>query len=351
MIIRSRHLLICFAVIFFGEMVILAGLLVTKPFARKQVTSREVAQIADTPASRVQASRAIRRVSDTDSPDLVTVILTGDVLLARTVNYQIQQRHDPGYPFEETAAVLQSADLTFVNLENPLVADCPPTNAGMIFCGDPENAQGLAEVGIDLVAVTNNHALDYGADGLAETVAALEEVDVTPVGQGELVVREIRGRRFGFLAYDTLKSRVDLASVAGAVSQAKQEVDFVLVYFHWGEEYTSLPTDRQRELGHAVIDAGADAVIGSHPHWIQGVELYQGKPIIYSLGNFVFDQGWSEKTQEGTIARLSFDEEHLVDWEFLPVKIENWSQPRFLEGEEKEIIIEEMEQLNADLNP
>jgi poly-gamma-glutamate synthesis protein (capsule biosynthesis protein) len=122
--------------------------------------------------------------------------------------------------------------------------------------------------------------------------------------------------------------------VAREVGSLKQEANFVIVAFHWGREYTHDPTDRQVELAHAAVDAGADLVIGSHPHWVQGIELYKGKLITYSLGNFVFDQMWSQETREGVIAKYVFDEDGLAAVTFQPVIIEDYSQPRLATKEE-----------------
>jgi len=287
-------------------------------------------------------------LSEFSNDNLRTLIFTGDVLLARSVNYQIKKQKNVNYPFEKTASVLAEADLTFVNLESPFVENCPLTNEGMIFCGDPQNAQALVYAGVDIAALSNNHALDYGKEGLESTVRILEENKILAVGLGEAVIEDIRGLKFAFLGYDTVKSRVDESSLTDQIGEAKSAAGIVVVYFHWGIEYTSTPTQKQKDLAYLAIDSGADLVIASHPHWIQGIEIYEGKPIIYSLGNFIFDQGWSEKTKQGMVAKFSFCQDRLVDIEFLPVLIEHWAQPRFLEGEEKKRLLDEMRMLGLD---
>ena len=275
-----------------------------------------------------------------------TLLFAGDVLLARSVNFQIQQRNNPNYPFEKVAEVLRAADLTFVDLENPLVEGCLLTNEGMVFCGDPKNVGGLVYAGVGVAALSNNHAGDYGEEGLENTAKILEESGILPTGLGKPSFKDIRGLKVVFLGYNTIGANVDTAKIAKQITEAETVADVVVVYFHWGVEYTHQPTTNQIDLAHLAIDNGASLVVGSHPHWIQGVEIYKETPIIYSLGNFVFDQGWSEKTMEGMVAKTSFCEEKLIDIDFLPVKMGNWTQPYFLKGEEEEKLLDLLEEIS-----
>lgn len=126
------------------------------------------------------------------------------------------------------------------------------------------------------------------------------------------------------------------------VRDAKQKADIVVVAFHWGVEYTSQPTKRQRQLAHLAIDSGADLVIGNHSHFLQPVEVHQGKHIIYAHGNLIFDQMWSEKTRIGVIGKYIFYDNNLVDIEFIPIKIYDYGQPRLVLGKEKRKILAEM---------
>jgi len=167
---------------------------------------------------------------------------------------------------------------------------------------------------------------------------------------GKAVVKDIRGLKVAFLGYNTIGAEVDEKVLESRIEEARSVADVVVVYFHWGVEYTHKPTANQKELAHLAIDSGADLVVGSHPHWIQGIEIYREKPVIYSLGNFVFDQGWSEKTMEGMVARATFCENQLVDLEFLPVKMGSWTQPYFLEGEEKKNLLELLKMISLELN-
>jgi len=308
-------------------------------------------KVLETPVSLPQVTletifTPLSRTAVLPARDLRTILFTGDVLLARSVNFKIWQAGDPKLPFHRVADTLRAADLTFVDLENPLVESCPLTNEGMIFCGDLKNVLGLVDAGVDVVSLANNHTLNYGPKGLSETTALLRANGLTPIGFGEFVVKEVGGTRLTFLANDDVNAKIDPAQLEDQIAQALTRADFLVVYFHWGDEYTSLPNARQRQLAHLAIEAGANLVVGSHPHWIQAVEVYQNVPILYSLGNFIFDQEWSRKTKEGLAARCTFYRDKLVDIELLPVLIEDYSQPRWLEGEEKGKVLGELEEVS-----
>lgn len=273
-----------------------------------------------------------------------TLVVTGDVLLARSINYQMHQRRDFDFPFEKTGEFLRSADLTFINLEDPLVDDCPLTNEGMVLCGNPRAVEGLVSAGIDVVSLANNHTRDWGDEGLKSTMEILDKNNIAVVGLGKILIKEVRGLKFAFLGYDLIKTTVDETKILSQLKEAKSLANVAVVYFHWGIEYTDQPTQDQRNLAHQVIEHGADLVIGSHPHLIQGVEIYQNKLIVYSHGNFIFDQIWSEETKKGIVGRYTFYRDQLIDVEFLPVFMEEFAQPRFLSGEEKQTILDRMRQ-------
>jgi len=240
-----------------------------------------------------------------------TLIATGDVIPARSVNFRAHQYQNFKWPFEKTASVLKSADITLINLESPLVSGCPLTNSGMIFCGDPENVQGLVFAGVDVASLANNHLENQGVKGVESTISILEEKDILATGISGPVFKNVGGLRLAFLGYNDVDGGqvISLAreeKIASEIKEARQEADLIVVSFHWGEEYRSSPTQRQKELAHLAVDSGADLVVGNHPHWLQPVEIYKEKIIVYAHGNFVFDQMWSEKTKIGVIGRYTF---------------------------------------------
>lgn len=264
-----------------------------------------------------------RLILGTDKQRIV-LVATGDVSLARTVNTQIQKRFDPTWPFLKTADYLKKADITLINLESPLVSNCPLTDTGMKFCGDIKNVEGLIFAGVDVASLANNHTKNYGEVGLKETKNVLAQNGILSTSQGEIAYKKVRKTTFAFVGYDDVSSRVtDLSNI----TTARQLADVVVISVHWGNEYTDKPSERQVLLGHQFIDAGADLVIGNHPHWVQPTETYKDKLIVYAHGNFVFDQEWSQKTKEGVVGEYIFENEKLISWQLYPILITNFGQP------------------------
>lgn len=257
----------------------------------------------------------------------ISLLVTGDVSLARSVNFQIQKRNNPNYIFEDMAEVLKNSDLTLINLESPLIENCPLTNEGMIFCSNATNAEGLMKAGITTASLANNHIKDHGQEGIVETNNTLNNYGIQPINQGEYAIWNIKGINLAIIAFDLVWHTVEEIELIKAVKNAKDQADIVVVFFHWGNEYTINPTKSQRNIAHLMIDSGADLVIGNHPHWVQTVEIYRDNLIVYSHGNFVFDQLWSEETKEGIIGKYFFNSQHLIEAEFLPIYINSLFQP------------------------
>lgn len=285
-----------------------------------------------------------------DNPSAETeirLIATGDVIPARSVNSQMMTRNDFRYPFLNTVNLLNSADIVFINLESPLITNCPVTSEGMVFCGSERVTEGLKFANVKVANLANNHLANYGKEGIENTVRLLTENNIQVTGLDAGVIISVKGKRIGFLGYNDIGNFTGIAGaepekIAGDVTDLKKSVDYLVVAFHWGVEYTSIPTPRQRELAHKAIDSGADLIIGNHPHWVQGVEVYKNKFITYAHGNFIFDQMWSRETTEGVVGVYTIDDRGLKDVGFYPVVIENYSQPRFADQAEALIILERM---------
>lgn len=291
---------------------------------------------------------------------LIHVTATGEIILARGVAERIEKYDDVLYPFVKIKEELKKADLTISTLEAPMSSDCHYCDSCMVFCGKPEYLLGLSDSGIDLVSMAANHIKDYGIAGITETINLLEQRQIGHVGAGENLgtarkpwIVEIKGQKFGFLGYNEVvpttyaatedssgSNWAEVDQMKEDIQALKKEVDIVVLMMHWGIEYTNEPSDRQKELAYAGIDAGADLIIGDHPHWVQGVEFYQSKFIIYGIGNFVFDQMWSEETRQGTILDLIYEGTKLVSIKFQPTIIEDYAQPRLATEEEKKVILE-----------
>lgn len=241
-----------------------------------------------------------------------TLLFAGDVYLSdhvlgaysRTGN--ITGVLDPGI-LKETL----EADIFMVNQEFPFTdRGTKAADKQFTFRLPPEKVSLLTEMGVDIVTLANNHILDFGPEGITDSIRALEGAGIRHVGAGEnreqaerLEVLEVNGKRIGFLGtsrvymsadwaagpeHPGVFSTYDPARAVEAIKAARDQCDYLVVYVHWGVERETEPKDYQRAMGRQYIDAGADLVIGSHPHVLQPVEYYNGKPIVYSLGNFVF---------------------------------------------------------------
>jgi Bacterial capsule synthesis protein PGA_cap len=247
--------------------------------------------------------------------------------------------------------LLRSADLAVANFENPAPDSFSYHTHGTVFSADPALIVGLRNAGIDAVSIANNHIGDAGRLGVVQTRRNLARDGIAAAGAGGNAAEAHRpamlhagGVTVALLGYDSIAAsytagaskpgsarlsaaalRADIAAARGAGAQV------VIVYPHWGTEYDPTPFGGQRTLAKAAIDAGADMVIGNHAHWAGAVEVYKGKPIWYALGNFVFDQTWSEPTMEGMTLELTFRGRTLVQAWMHPHLILDGAQPNLLD--------------------
>jgi poly-gamma-glutamate synthesis protein (capsule biosynthesis protein) len=247
--------------------------------------------------------------------------------------------------------LIEGADLAIANFENPAPNKFRYHTSGTVFSADPKLITGLAEAGIDWVSLANNHIGDAGRNGIIQTIRNLKKEGIASGGAGKNITAartptllEAGGQQVALLGYDTIaRSYHADADTAGSARLTKKTVkadvkkardagaDVVIVFPHWGTEYDPTPFPRQRALAKAAIDAGADVVIGNHAHWAGAMEVYKGKPIWYALGNFVFDQTWSELTMEGMTLELTFHGSELVQARMRPHIILDKAQPNLLD--------------------
>jgi poly-gamma-glutamate synthesis protein (capsule biosynthesis protein) len=257
-------------------------------------------------------------------------MLTGDVMLGRTVMTKSLDSGNPSYPFEKVSDELSKADIVFVNLENPIVSNCPRSFEGLIFCADPDMTEGLVTAGINIVNLANNHSRNYGENGLSETIEFLDKKEITATGLGELVIKELKGVKYGFLGFDFI-SKTPKESDYELITESVGETDVLIVSVHWGAEYRREPAEIQRQWARKLVESGADVIVGHGSHWVQEVEYINEKPVYYSLGNFVFDQMWSEETRKGLIIKLTFRNGKLIKEEKLSTYMTSWAQPEFIQ--------------------
>lgn len=294
----------------------------------------------------------------------VSVIVGGDVNLGRQTGKKIIAG-EIDYPFANIADTLKSADITFVNLESQLAdlgGETQSPTSEYRFAGPPEGAQSLANAGIDIVSVANNHMWDYGKTRLEETLKALAAMNVKYVGANmdtekvwEPVITEVKGKKIAWFAMTNLLNGYENAGAADYVAyqngpklieeiqKVKDSADWVFVSLHSGAEYAEQPSDTLVKMSHELIDAGADAILAGHPHVPQKIETYNDKPIFYSFGNFAFWQPFSFWTQHSFLAKFTLTESHKVKYDIIPVNA-GW-QPSLMTDEKQ------IEQLYSRLNP
>ncbi|MDP8974273.1 MAG: CapA family protein, partial [Actinomycetota bacterium] len=246
---------------------------------------------------------------------------------------------------------LRGADLTLANLENPVLENAVYHPEDPTFNGDLRLLPILKGGGIDGVTLANNHILDAGFQGLEETLGHLDDAGISYAGAGadldatrEPMIFDLGGIEVGVLSYQNVPSyewawaaettpgtaplQEDI--VREDIERLRSEVDLLVVMPHWGIEYTAPPDPEQVELAHAMVDAGADLIVGNHAHWAKGIEIYDGKPVFYGTGNFLFDQSWSEETSTGIFADVVLYENRVVQARPVPFIILDRSQPNFL---------------------
>lgn len=278
-----------------------------------------------------------------------TLLFVGDIMLSRNVGRVMAEQNDWSYPFLKVADTLASADLTFGNLEGPISSRGVKQGSIYSFRADPRSVEGLARAGFDVVSLANNHIWDYGKEAFLDTLDMLTNADISYAGGGAdfkaahwPAVWEANGMKVAFLAYTNLvpasftkdgaqpaTAFIDIAQMTTDIKSAKAQADAVVASFHWGEEYQTAHNAYQERIAKAAIDAGALLVIGHHPHVAQEVERYNGGVIAYSLGNFVFDQNFSEDTRTGLALRVTLADGAVENVEELPVRFTHDFQPYF----------------------
>ena len=324
-------------------------------------------------------------------PSEVWLVAGGDVTLGARLEEHLKALAvddgtlDPhGYPFARVAHHLRAADLALVNLEGPLTAGGKRLPKNFNFRGSPHLAAALARAGIGAVSLANNHTMDYGPEGLRDTLAALAGEGIVAFGAGATlqaarrgVVVERRGVRIGLLGYlflgePSLEPRGVFAgprrpgaaghpaSAAAVEAMVREDVgrlrpaaDVVIVSFHWGREKRSEPEPYQRRLGRAAVEAGAGLVVGHHPHVIQGLERYGGGLIAYSLGNFVFGGKWRPDDTDSILLKVRLTPAGVGGYQVVPITLGLYPhapfQPVELEGQEGARVLRRLSSLSAPL--
>ncbi len=307
------------------------------------------------------------------------IMAVGDIMLGRGVASGLTAiQTGYRYPFLETVDLLNRGDIVFGNLEHPITnrEKSLDANGKIILRAGPEIMTGLELAGFNLLSLANNHIMDYYGDGLTDTLSLLEKYNIGFAGAGKnleearkpAIVKK-NGLKAGLLAYTDMAGTeyggnppIRFAADSGTpgvapinprimeedIKKAREQVDLLLVSLHWGIEDSYAITDEQMQFAHWLIDRGADMVLGHHPHRFQGIELYQGKPIVYSLGNFIFDQAHPE-SRESFILEITYTGTVLESMKAIPVRIENKTQVVPQKKTDAQEMMERLIGLSADL--
>jgi poly-gamma-glutamate synthesis protein (capsule biosynthesis protein) len=297
----------------------------------------------------------------------IIINAVGDIMLAgrwsdwlRTNGYDL--------PFRNVTAELKRGDITIANLESPLARGGTEFSAKKFrFRGDPEVAGALRNAGINLVTLANNHSMDFGGRALAETQQYLEQAGIAWIGAGEnleqarrMALFTVKGKKIAFLGYSLTQPTEFYAGrnrpgtapgfetfFEADISRARQKADYIIVSFHWGTEGSSDVQPYQRIAAHKAIEAGADVIIGHHPHLLRGIERYRKGLIFYSLGNFVFASK-SRTADTGVIVRLRLNSGR-NEAELLPLDILHRRvgfQPRLMSAQQADAAIKKLTALS-----
>jgi poly-gamma-glutamate synthesis protein (capsule biosynthesis protein) len=284
-------------------------------------------------------------ITPSPEPSPVTLMLVGDIMLARTVGERILEE-GPAVVFSGFQTILSSADILAGNLECAITDRGEPADKTYTFAAPPLSAQALGMAGFDLAVLGNNHTNDFGLEGTSQTIELLREQGIEPLGFGlgdaaaGPVILERNGLRIAFLSYVDVPveftgfdTRTWIASstipgiawaetedIQADVAAARAQAHVVIVFMHNGYEGNEMPVRFQQDVARAAINAGASAVIGTHPHVLQHVDIYHGALIAYSLGNFVFDD-YAMPENRSAILRLRVDESGMLSYDWFPAVI------------------------------
>ncbi len=294
-------------------------------------------------------------VAEETEKETINVILAGDIMLDRGVEYMVEKqgKGDFKFPFLKTTEYFKKTDIVFGNLEG-VISD-KGTKVGSIysFRANPKAMEGLISAGFNVLSLANNHALDYGKAALEDCLTRLKNSGISYVGAGfnekeafSLVVKEINSTKIGFLAYTDLGPEIwkakensgiawikfsDFEKIRKEIKEAKENVDVLIVSLHSGEEYVQELTQFQVEFSKMAIESGADLIVGHHPHVVQLNDKYEQGYIFYSLGNFIFDQSFSKETMESQIVEIKIEDKTIKEVKIKEIKINDFFQPEIHE--------------------
>lgn len=293
----------------------------------------------------------------------IELIFGGDIMLSRQVNTKMEKYRDYNWPALNIASTTLKADIAIANLESPFLknASYQVLSGSFSFKANPKAIDSLKIGGFDVLSLANNHMLNQGKKGIEDTQSILSENNIAFCGAGlneedarNAAIIEKKGIKFAFLCYaypdDASVASSDRPGIANMnikkmqtdIEKTKELSDVVVIIMHAGTEYVTKPNWQQKDFARAAIDSGADIIVGHHPHWPQTFEFYKEKPIIYSLGNLIFDQMWSNETRQGLFLEMTW-QKGIKELKFIPIKIHDYGQAKLMEdGTEKSALFKKI---------
>ncbi len=297
------------------------------------IVNRSVSfQAPDVPAVKIEKSREI--APEERGP--VSILFVGDMMFDRYIR-QVRDKKGGDFIFSEVKNLLSRSDLVVGNLEGP-ISDNPSISIdsefgsrnNYVFTFGPDTSEDLKRNNIGIVNIGNNHIMNFGDEGLLKTKEYLKQGKVDffgdPQREKRIAIWNRDGTKIAFVSYDQFEKDPVTKTLADIQEAKKGKADLIILYTHWGKEYSKEPTKNVQELGRKFIDEGADLVIGSHPHVVQKKEEYKGKLIYYSLGNFIFDQYFDPETQKGLAVQVEISADNKMTFKEFPVKMKNNGQ-------------------------
>jgi poly-gamma-glutamate synthesis protein (capsule biosynthesis protein) len=339
---------------------------------KTESTSGEVMQqtLAEDQTEEIEEETQAQEIVPTPEEITITISAAGDCSLGNYLgqDYSIsfdqtyEKVQDPGYFFANVKDIFEEDDMTIVNLEGVLSdAEIPAEGRTYNIKGSPEYVQILTAGNVEAVSMGNNHRQDYGAEGTEDTVAALEEAGIVYAYDWNLGIYEVKGIKIGYVSVNEVAwGQESERLIQKSIETLKeQEADLIIACCHWGIEKDNYTEEYQNKLGRICIDAGADLVLGHHPHVLQGIEEYNGRYIVYSLANFSFGANRNPADKDTMIFRQTFTfvdgiKQETKDAKVIPCSVSsvaerNNYQPTPLEGEAAARVIERLNTYSENL--
>jgi poly-gamma-glutamate synthesis protein (capsule biosynthesis protein) len=312
-----------------------------------------------------QTAQVIVPIQEIPEIKNTTIYFVGDMMLTRGVKGSVDKNFDGDYSkLFENLSELKNSDILFANLEGAVSDVGNNVGSKYSFRMDPEVLPIIKNAGFDIVSFANNHVGDWNMLAFKDTLSRLEKNEILKTGAGinkidasSPTIIEKNGVRFGFLGFSDvgpnwIEAKDDTPGILLAsdpnikliIQNAKANCDILIVSFHWGVEYKTIHNTRQEELAHTAIDNGADMIIGHHPHVMEDMGEYKGKPIVYSLGNFIFDQYFSKDTMRGMLYSATFEGKNLIKTEHKIITLSKKYQPEGISS------LEEIEEIDEESN-